>query len=249
MEKCWASELGDCDNKLSREHIVSQGLFINDKIRVQGFAWCKNEPKEIGLSSLTSKILCRHHNSALSPVDSGGAKAFEAFRESQRLSNVRDKMKSRMWKVKRYKIDGLLLERWFLKTLINSSYGCEYPIGASHSKQGKPSSELVKIAFGKESFKGRAGLYTIARVGQKINSKDTLAFAPLNKVNKYVGGGLFAFRGFLFLLFLLPEGPPIPLTDIYFEDENLGSSQLNFHNLQINMEQGKYLSQVIEFIW
>ncbi len=54
---CWAAALADCDQKISREHVVSQCLFETDEIIVQGFQWCLNEPKSIGLSNLVGKIL------------------------------------------------------------------------------------------------------------------------------------------------------------------------------------------------
>src|SRR5271155_629292 len=44
---CWASSLADCDQKLTREHVVSQCLFDTDQIMVQGFPWCLNEPKSM----------------------------------------------------------------------------------------------------------------------------------------------------------------------------------------------------------
>jgi len=248
MLRCWASGLDSCSEKISREHTVSASLFIGDIIRVQGFSWCKNEVKEIGLGSLTAKILCKKHNESLAIVDEGGSAAFNIFREMRRLANVREKIKPRNWNVVRYSIDGVLLERWFLKTLINVAFDGEYPIG-ENSLPGRPTEELVKIAFGVSSFKGRDGLYSIVHVGQQIDSTDTIVFAPLIKDKTYIAGGLFAFRGFRFLLFLMPQGPPSPLSGVNFEGEDLGKSQLNYHNQLINEFQGKYKSQLVEIKW
>src|SRR5688572_6738799 len=39
----------------------------------------------VGLGSLTSKILCRHHNSNLSPLDAVGGAAFDALRQGTGL--------------------------------------------------------------------------------------------------------------------------------------------------------------------
>ena len=46
---CWAASLGDCSKKMSREHTVSRSLFATDEVMVQGFPWCANEPKKIGV--------------------------------------------------------------------------------------------------------------------------------------------------------------------------------------------------------
>src|SRR5690348_538201 len=152
MESCWASCLGNCSNKLSREHLVSKSLFLSESIRVQGFPWCKDDPVDIGISGLTSKILCELHNNDLSPYDQSGAQAFATFRESMRLDNVRRNMEPRRWNVKKFRIDGPGLERWCLKTLINLSCNGTLPIGRDSQVVGRPSERLVRVAFGLESF-------------------------------------------------------------------------------------------------
>jgi hypothetical protein len=247
VAECWASALGSCSEKISREHLISDSLFVGNVVRVQGFSWCK-EAKEIGLSSLTSKILCKKHNEDLSPVDIAGSSAFKTFREMRRLANVRQAMKPQKWKVVRYQIDGILLERWFLKTLINIAWGGEFPIGKV-SLAGKPSEELTRIAFGLSSFGGRAGLYSIVHAGQNVNSTDRIGFAPLLKDKTYIAGGLFSFRGFRFLLFLMPQGPPTPLDAVLLDGEDVGKSQLNYHNRRIDEYSGRHKSQVLEIKW
>ena len=85
MEKCWANSLGDCDGKISREHTVSESLFKGTYVDVKGFSWCKSEEKRIGLGSLTKKILCEKHNSALSPLDAAASHAFDVLRKQTKL--------------------------------------------------------------------------------------------------------------------------------------------------------------------
>jgi hypothetical protein len=249
MKYCWAECLGDCSGKISKEHIVSRGLFDGDALRVFGFSWCKDEEKEISLPSLTAKILCVKHNNDLSEVDTSGANAFAVFREMRRLTNVREKMTPRRWRVVRCSVNGSLLERWFLKTLINISTGSEYPIGKLANKAGQASEELVNVAFGRHIFTGRSGLYSAVHVGQMIHSSDKVEFSPLIKEQNYIAGGLFSFRGFRFLLFLDPEGPPERLTGIGFPGDDWSNSQLNYHNKKIKFTLGKYLSQVMEITW
>lgn len=132
MNRCWARSLGNCSDKMSKEHTVTAGLFP-DSVIVQGFSWCKVEPKKIGLAGLTKKILCTTDNSNLSPVDNAAIDAFKVFQESVRLTSVREKMNERRWKVSRMLIDGLALERWFLKTLINAAFDGEQKIGPKAS--------------------------------------------------------------------------------------------------------------------
>lgn len=188
MGNCWAACLGNCDGKISREHVVSRALFLGNQISVQGFAWCKDDAKVIGLSSLTARILCEQHNSCLSEVDSSGADAFKAMREMMRLSNVRSQMKPRIWRIRRYDVDGPKLERWFLKTLINLAFEGQYHIGMDSTEVGRPSSRLVKLCFGLTKFQKPAGLYNVVHVGQQIQSNDTVGFAPfLGSQHLYYG--------------------------------------------------------------
>ena len=205
MSVCWASSLGGC-SEISREHLVSKSLFINEQVTVQGFKWCKDTPKEVGLANLTAKILCRKHNTELSPIDDAGAAAFDALRQSTRLANMRAKVRTTYWHVETFRINGPGLERWFLKTLINVAFGHEYRIGRDSTAPGEPSPALVEIAFGKRNFEGRAGLYQVVHVGEQIQSSDTFKFTPLIKDGHHIDGCLFAFRGFRFFLFLGPEG-------------------------------------------
>jgi hypothetical protein len=118
MPTCWAACLADCDDKISKEHVVSKALCESDTVVVHGFAWCKDQPKEISLSNLVAKILCKKHNSDLSELDAAGGKAYAAIRTMMGTSNARAAVKPRYWTVQRYKVPGPLLERWFLKTLI-----------------------------------------------------------------------------------------------------------------------------------
>ena len=249
MESCWAHCLGNCNQKLSGEHLVSESLFTSERVSVQGFQWCKESPKEIGLSSFTAKILCSRHNSALSPVDEAGGKAFAALREMRRLSNIREKLRPQVWHIVKRSIDGKGLERWFLKTLINLCHNQGHPIGLESPTAGRPSEHLVRTAFGLEPFAHRAGLYSIVRTGMECESTDTISFAPLIKQGSQIEGGLFGFRGLRFLLFLNAEGPPDNLAGIIFEGEDLGACQMNFHNSEIRENTGKHRSQILTIKW
>jgi hypothetical protein len=250
MVKCWAACLGNCSDKMSREHLVSASLFTgSNMVRVQGFPWCEETPTEIGLASLTGKILCKNHNSGLSSLDTSASKAFDALREMGRLSNIRKTMKPRIWNVKEYKIDRATLERWCLKTLINICYARDFPVGRDSTIPGRPSDRLVRIAYNVEPFERRARLYFVAQVGRPIRLEDSVGFGPLINKSRHVEGGIFTFRGITLLLFLEPEGPPEPLAGIVIAGMDLGGAQLNFHNKEIRAMGGKYVSHVLRIHW
>jgi len=119
VKGCWAASLGDCKGKISREHLVSECLLPEGGIRVSGFPWCKDEPKFVGNAALVGNILCEKHNSELSELDSSAKRSFDILNESWRLYGIRSKIINRRWPQKTFIIDGVLLERWFVKTFIN----------------------------------------------------------------------------------------------------------------------------------
>src|ERR1700730_14637873 len=206
MVDCWAEKLGGCADKASREHIISAGIFPEGTILVKGFPWCRDEFKEIGVSNFTKKVLCEQHNNTLTHADEAGISAMNVFRQEVQINNARDKIKLRRWSVKKFQIDGSGLERWFLKTLINVAAAGIYKIGRDSNEVGKPSERLVKIAFGLEEFKPKAGLYALGHVGQSLKVREGVLLNPLIDTTQTIVGVLFHFHGYRFLLYLEEEG-------------------------------------------
>jgi hypothetical protein len=202
--RCWASCLGECAGGTSGEHLVSQALFPDDKITVQGMSWCLKEPKTIGLASLTGNILCRKHNSDLSSLDDTVKDTFEKLREAMELSALRSEERSTSWIFRRFEINGPLLESWFLKTFINITHRGRFPIGAGSVVDGTAPAEFVRIAFGQETFGAGGGLYIAGKAGDNIQYRQGLSLTTLLE-NDVLVAGKFALCGFNFFLSLLPE--------------------------------------------
>ena len=202
---CWAMCLGDCGGGMTGEHKVSKALFTTNEIMVQGFPWCLDAPKEVGLASLVGNILCKTHNNALSDLDNAAKAAFDVFREAVRLNHVRQKLKRPpMWHIQRQTIDGPRLERWLLKTLINIAFGGKWAIGEGSHMAGSVSSELVEITFGRRTFPEWAGMYTSAQKGQQMDSMDRVNVMPLTQ-GRNLNAARFNFRGYTLFLNLLPR--------------------------------------------
>jgi hypothetical protein len=77
--KCWAMSLGDCSGGQSAEHLVSNVVFSGGSVEVTGKIWNARQPLTIGQKAFTANILCRGHNSRLSPVDTAEGKATKAI--------------------------------------------------------------------------------------------------------------------------------------------------------------------------
>jgi len=245
---CWASELGGCSPKLSGEHIFSKGLFSDEHVTVEGFSWCK-EPRRIGIGALTANVLCTTHNNLLSEVDNEATVFFRCLRESARLSGVRGRLRQKRWNAKRVRVSGVVLERWFLKTLINLRF-ChpdEFSWPAEPvAETGKIPASWVRRAFGEEPLPERVGLYSAARVGAPVYLSDTVAFSPLTNGGQLMAG-LLEFRGLQFVMSLVPmkEGTTVP----WSEDERWCHAQLTYHQAQIEFKAGAYRSSLIDIDW
>jgi hypothetical protein len=191
----------------SREHYISRSLFGGPSIRIQGFRWCKDEEIEIGIGAATSKILCKMHNEGLSELDTAAGKSFDCFRQIMILENTRKAMASRLWHVQKHKVNGRLLERWFLKTLINLVCVQDTALTwIGGSERMKPPRLLVEQCFGLQSIDPPHGLRAAAGVGQSIDFRDYVKFSPITKANTVeIGGGMFEFRGLRFVMSLVDQ--------------------------------------------
>ena len=256
MKNCWANSLGNCSGKLTGEHIISNSI-LDKKIKVKGFSWCKDEPKEVGSSSLTGKILCEKHNNGLSTFDS----------EAKQFVSVIDNFCKKSENFKKFgfrkkdipiihKVDGTKLERWCCKTLINVGLSQKDEVIIYFDK-------ILPAIFHDKNFKNPYGLNFAVATGQKIDTNDFFEIAPLlnetNDKKKELAGGLFTFRGFRLILLLRCSKQNVIINNELqlnlskeIQEEWIGS-QLNWHNKKINYtkQQGKkkYLMQRIIFKW
>jgi hypothetical protein len=202
MESCWANGLGSCAGGLSREHVISKAVLKSDRIFVQGYEWCLNEEKEVGLSSLVKKHLCRHHNSTLSVIDDAGARVLEGFGSENECDS-------------QIVLDGPLFERWLLKCAINVVYGDSgsLGVGMTDSVPGKVPWYLLEVVFGRQPFVCSMGAYFLYPEGEFRHREGEIIVAPIRKSDE-IGGVYFHLRGLDVFLSLLPGHTLTTLGDI-----------------------------------
>lgn len=205
MRTCWAKCLGNCSEKISREHPISRAMFGGDEVRVQGFPWCREAPRTISVASLTRKVLCQRHNAELSDLDRAGADARKAFIQTDRVADLHGALPT----IGGYHVsllDGRKFERWCLKTLISISFQGDSPIGRNANGRGEVDNDAVKLAFGLTDFPPRAGLYSIGSVGQDFSCEPHIRIAPFTGSGGYIFGGLFILFNFRFAVTLEDMG-------------------------------------------
>jgi len=210
MRNCWAKTYSKCEGKLSREHLVSSGIFEQQNIFVQGFEWCKEREKKISVASITSKVLCERHNNSLSDIDKVGIDAVRIIE-----STLPDGARSINTSATKKYIDGYNFERWLLKTAINVSFNGKNHIGVgmTDSEQGKPCSYLLAVVFGELNFSHKMGLYCLYPKNQFRFKAGSFHMFPIVK-NKMIGAFVFHVRGIDFLLNLFPDHAPPPLRQL-----------------------------------
>jgi hypothetical protein len=202
---CWASCLGDCAEGMSREHFISECLFPNKNIMVQGFDWCKDQAKPLRIERLKKKILCRRHNRMLSDVDSAAKLSMQTMTDAFELFFTRNALRQRRWAIKYFDVDMLLLERWFVKTLINLNHLHGWQIGADSLHPQRPSRELVEVAFGLKKFSDAKGLYIPGKAGNSVTPQEgAIQFTAVTEGTRLVGGK-FQLWGFPFLISIFPD--------------------------------------------
>jgi len=230
---------------------VSAALWTGPTIIVSGLPWCKDAPKTVGVESITARILCRDHNSALSDTDSAAGDAFEVLKRVAALSDKRSKQHLRKWKVVRYEIHGMRLERWFLKTLINivvsqQAKGTCWALSGSALDQ--PPNVLVGAAFGLQALAKPMGLYAVGTVGETVTHLDGVELATLlRSTDDALVGGLFTFLGLRFLLYL--DHVPVPASLSLPSGQGWVTSEALYHIAKINGELGGKLSHYVHVLW
>jgi hypothetical protein len=249
MSDCWAANIGGCSGGMSKEHIISKALFTSPMITVEGFPWCKGASRTVSLASLTAKNLCRSHNSGLSPLDQEASTLFGAIRNwCERENNPQNASPLIRLSRRPTMVRAKLLERWFLKSLINLSLSRDYIIGIDGAEKGEVPASITAVCFGEKDFEDGAGMYVAGRLGMLIASDDTVRFSPLLRENRVLGG-LFEFRGFRFCLSLVPERlhtmPPLDGAGSEWDNASL-SRPIEKIQIQIG---GNITVPIIQFKW
>jgi hypothetical protein len=246
---CWAAPLGGCEGKISGEHLFTEGLFTDTAVFVQGFEWCKDTPKPIGIANLTANILCETHNSLLSPMDEAAIQCKKAFEDAVALMNFRMRYKKQPWTLKRFPVNGALFEAWLVKTLINCAHKAKYPIGVDSTEPGRPSLALVEAAFGLRRLVKPMGVYVLPVTGETYEINDKVRLITLITGSGYAGGAIAQFGNLGYLLNLMPTEPTANTFNGPLLRETLGSAHFMYHLRRSIFRVYDRPSASIDFYW
>lgn len=173
---------------MSGEHVFSNAIFtpgclcprvIEGVPRIRGGAPTHNAEK--------ANILCRKHNSLLSQLDSVAGKiaSFQAAANEEDFEET-------------LYVEGELLERWLLKTVINVAAA-----GWTGPRKLLPSHEIVAAIFGQASIPSGLGLYSVDGVDPNHRPSGGVSFTPIflkHPGDSQLAGAYVALHGMPLLL-------------------------------------------------
>lgn len=149
---------------MSGEHVISSSVFkagCSCPIVIEGVQRIREGAPTRGAEK--SNILCRRHNSLLSPLDETVGRMAQ-FQAEANDKNFRGSIN----------IEGELLERWLLKTVINTAAA-----GWAAPVKWLPSSSIVRAIFGLEPVPDRFGLYSVDGIDPFHRPSGGATFTPI----------------------------------------------------------------------
>lgn len=157
--RCYAAELGDCDGKISREHYISRSvleLIGNGKsVTVSNLPFLKKDsPTELGIESLTARVLCKRHNNILTDLDVAGTSMFRAMAAFTGATG------EPAAPAETIRIDGVAFERWLLKLFCGSVFSGNIQFPEFGDRKGKTiPSDVTRVLYGTDKFRPYKGVY------------------------------------------------------------------------------------------
>jgi hypothetical protein len=171
---CYMQATNACDTKLSAEHLISEGVLkvLADKqVEVSGTLWLKGEKKVLGFAALTAKCLCARHNSLLSPIDTAGARFFEAIQKCGTM----DKGPGLL-----FLLSGHDVERWMLRSLAIFGVSGNFAIdGAVIDQHFVDRLRVVELLEDPAVWRKPMGFYLLRSLGHQFFRRDNVQLAPV----------------------------------------------------------------------
>ncbi|SKG00830.1 Uncharacterised protein [Mycobacteroides abscessus subsp. massiliense] len=215
---CYARGSKDCDEQLTREHFITDdvlGAISADGkvVVVEGAAWQEKAErrKTIGRASLSRKMLCRRHNTALSPLDKMAAEFFRHSLEDhldifKYLGNDDRGSFPRGFTM----VSGPYIELWMLKVLWGAIEAGAIEVGgqpAYRFRLGVTREQLAEILWRGAEWPPGWGLYVLLDhdVDEPAIPK-AIRLRPASMGSEILGGYV-QIAGFEFLISF--ETPPV----------------------------------------
>jgi hypothetical protein len=213
---CYARSSNDCDEELTLEHYISddvlESISADTKVvAVKGAAWQPDATeKTVGVKSLASRMLCRRHNHALSPLDKMAAEFFRYFRDDQLgVMCFHGNDFDRDFTL----VSGTHLELWLLKVIWGAieAKGMELEGSPAYRfRLGVTTKQLAEILWRGADWPPHWGMYILHNQHPEHAVKQNSVRLRLARHGSEVLGGYIQIAGIEFLISF--EMPPVPRT-------------------------------------
>ncbi|MFZ2493467.1 MAG: hypothetical protein WA208_18465 [Thermoanaerobaculia bacterium] len=208
--RCWAAALGDCDAVQSREHYLSRSIIGTGEVVVSGLRSLGGRAATISAERLVAKVLCKRHNELLSPLDAAAGDFFRVLKAFKYRAGMRARGARKRGGVDVYRVDGALVERWMLKTVINLAFARRTPSG---ERWCVPAGWVTSV-FGRTAFPDGCGLYLLQGTSNLNDSPTSVLRVAVLTADGGVGekrdgmviGGQFAIEDVQFAVLMQPVG-------------------------------------------
>jgi hypothetical protein len=203
---CYLQCFNDCSGDISKEHYVSDTVLAElehlNTVKIAGLPWIPREQfKKVGKSGLSSKILCRRHNSSLSPLDA------EAGRLVRTIGKFDSEFNTANPKPEIAIFCGENIERWMLKTV------CGMVAAKQVSQDGNPVASKIletwpELLVDTTKWPPAWGLYATLPDKQIYHSRSFAFVAKTRPDNYNVLAAEFVLHGIQFSLVLGKPNQP-----------------------------------------
>ncbi len=196
--QCYLASSLDCSRTMSGEHYVSESVIkaLGGEFKISGFPWQDvGQEQVIGINSLRSKVLCKRHNEAFSPIDEAAKKFFGVlYSIIADISGESGDRDGTDW----YLVSGEMLELWLTKTLFGL-----YPKIAAKGRIRLSATQTISVTRLRRTVKrGRLlppdGLYMEIPTEKIGTYEPKLNLAPLSVFDQEVVGLRWSIFGFAF---------------------------------------------------
>lgn len=145
-----------CIPPISGEHFLSESVLKQitgtKLVNVSGLPWTGGESKRVAIKGLTANILCRGHNSILSPLDEAASAFFAAIKNAYGIVD------GTITATQNFSFNGFEIEKWFIKVCFGMWEG-KMLLG-NEIRASQPSPRLwSEVLRGERTLPKRWGMY------------------------------------------------------------------------------------------
>lgn len=152
---CYLASTENCCTTISGEHLISQNLMKRASkgrkvIQIGGHKWLHGQKKDLAISGLVANVLCKRHNSMLSPLDEAAGVFFD-LTYGRLVEGNADPFG--------ILVSGHDLERWAVQRFLAHDYGNSLYLKGETIHASEEMRALARAALLDDAWGERCGFY------------------------------------------------------------------------------------------